>query len=128
MNEKDMEKINRKYIDKKLTPLKRIKLYCKENCCAGDLCSWKHCSKLDCFLYPLRLGVRNEMKYYRKMIKNRKEILKRDKYKCKICFDNNNLIIHHIDETTTNNNNDNLITLCNNCHHKIHDKQITLKI
>ena len=42
----------------KLTPIKAIKLYCKESCCAGDMKSWKECSSKSCPLYPYRLGKR----------------------------------------------------------------------
>ena len=44
----------------KLTPIKAIKLYCKESCCAGDMKSWKECSVKSCPLYPYRLGHRPE--------------------------------------------------------------------
>jgi hypothetical protein len=43
---------------KKLTPVRAIKQYCKEQCCAGDLKSWKNCSFTKCMLYNYRLGKR----------------------------------------------------------------------
>lgn len=48
---------------KKLTPIQSIKAYCKEQCCAGDLISWKECTKDGikaerCQLFSYRLGKR----------------------------------------------------------------------
>lgn len=40
----------------KLTPLQAIKKYCKKNCCAGDLRSWKDCTAKNCLLFSFRLG------------------------------------------------------------------------
>jgi hypothetical protein len=42
----------------KMTPIKSIKKYCKESCCAGDLKSWKECSVENCPLFRYRLGKR----------------------------------------------------------------------
>ena len=59
MNNSDMKKIMSKYSDKrKLTPMRAIKIYCKEMCCAGDIKSWKECSFTDCPLFRLRSGRR----------------------------------------------------------------------
>ncbi len=44
----------------KLTPLKAIKEYCKEQCCAGDKPSWKGCLDTDCPLYRFRTGVKQK--------------------------------------------------------------------
>ena len=41
---------------KKLTPLKAIKDYCKEQCCAGEISSWKECNIEKCPLYSYRFG------------------------------------------------------------------------
>ena len=43
---------------KHLTPIRAIKKHCKENCCAGDMTSWKYCTSKVCPLYPYRLGKR----------------------------------------------------------------------
>lgn len=59
MNNQDMEKIMKKYANKRLSPLRSIKVYCKEMCCAGDIPSWKECSFTSCFLYRYRLGKGN---------------------------------------------------------------------
>jgi len=40
----------------KITPLKAIKEYCKEQCCAGELHSWKECLDTDCPLHAFRMG------------------------------------------------------------------------
>lgn len=53
-----MEKIQRKFKGKHLTPVRSIKLYCKEMCCAGDLESWKNCTFDACFLFKYRMGKR----------------------------------------------------------------------
>ena len=42
----------------KLTPIKAIKKYCKEGCCASDFMSWKNCSLENCPLFVYRLGKR----------------------------------------------------------------------
>ena len=48
---------------KTLSPLKSIKKYCKENCCAGDQKNWKECTATKCFLYPYnRIGIGNRKK------------------------------------------------------------------
>lgn len=46
----------RKYQGKHLSPLRSIKLYCKEQCCCGDTKSWKDCTFTACLLYKYRLG------------------------------------------------------------------------
>ena len=50
-----LEAIRKKY-PKRLTRGKAIKLYCKEQCCCGDLISWKDCSQTGCFLWNFRQG------------------------------------------------------------------------
>jgi hypothetical protein len=42
--------------NKKVTPLKAIKEFCKHNCCVGDQKSWKYCQAVDCTLHPFRFG------------------------------------------------------------------------
>jgi len=59
MNNQDMEKIALKYKGKKLSPLKAIRNYCKEMCCASQIKSWKDCSFTACFLYRYRFGKMN---------------------------------------------------------------------
>jgi hypothetical protein len=51
----DLETIRKKY-PKRLTRGRAIKLYCKENCCAGDTNNWQKCSQPACFLFNYRLG------------------------------------------------------------------------
>jgi hypothetical protein len=41
---------------KKITPLKAIRLKCKEDCCANDRKSWVNCDIEDCALFIYRLG------------------------------------------------------------------------
>jgi len=54
----------------------------------------------------------------------RSRIRERDNDRCRICRDKTNtdrkLPVHHIDGNRYNNIVANLITVCNNCHHKIH--------
>jgi len=36
--------------------LTAIKNKCREDCCAGDMSSWRDCKCTDCELYPYRMG------------------------------------------------------------------------
>lgn len=40
------------------TPVKSIKKYCRYDCCAGNMTSWRLCSRPTCPLYPYRMGKR----------------------------------------------------------------------
>ena len=42
----------------KLTPLKAIKQYCREQCCVEDNDSWKSCNNKNCALFCFRFGKR----------------------------------------------------------------------
>jgi hypothetical protein len=42
--------------NKKVSPLKAIKLKCKVDCCNNDRKSWTDCEITDCWLYPFRFG------------------------------------------------------------------------
>jgi hypothetical protein len=50
----------------------------------------------------------------------KRKIMERDNFACQDCGINRNLVVHHIDEDKQNCEEDNLITLCLNCHAKIH--------
>jgi hypothetical protein len=39
-----------------MTPLRAIKIKCKEDCCCNDRNSWIDCSIEDCVLFPFRFG------------------------------------------------------------------------
>lgn len=56
----------------------------------------------------------------------RAEILLRDHEKCKICGCCNNLQVHHVYSLDSNPElkleNSNLITLCDRCHHDVHNQ------
>lgn len=56
----------------------------------------------------------------------RAEILLRDNNQCKICGNKNNLQVHHIysldNYPEMKLENSNLITLCNSCHHDVHNQ------
>ena len=41
---------------KRVTLIKAIELYCKQECCSGDRPSWLECSKTECPLHKYRLG------------------------------------------------------------------------
>lgn len=40
----------------KLTPLKAIRLKCKEDCCCGDKDNWINCEAKNCPIWPYRFG------------------------------------------------------------------------
>ena len=61
MKNEDMARIVAKHNGKRLTPVKAIKNYCKEMCCAGDQESWKNCTLTNCFLFRYRLGKGNRV-------------------------------------------------------------------
>lgn len=53
----------------------------------------------------------------------RQAVLHRDNYTCQMCSSTNNLNIHHVTyERLGNENLSDLVTLCNNCHSKLHNK------
>ena len=56
---KSREKLEEPYRNKRLSPLRAIKLFCKLHCCVGDMESWKNCTITDCLLYRYRLGKGN---------------------------------------------------------------------
>jgi len=71
--------------------------------------------------YKWRGGVEN---VYPKEFNNElKEWIKeRDRHKCRVCPESDGrLEVHHLDGDRTNNNQENLITLCTECHHRIHE-------
>ena len=51
---------SKKYSNRRLSPLKSIKAYCRDQCCVSDLESWKNCTFTGCLLYRYRLGVGNK--------------------------------------------------------------------
>lgn len=70
--------------------------------------------------YPLKL-----ISEQRRFGGNRIKVLERDNYTCQKCDSKKLICVHHVDGTGRgskihNNNLDNLITLCRNCHTKIH--------
>jgi hypothetical protein len=69
-----IEKIRKKY-PRRLTRGRAIKLYCKENCCAGDMTSWKNCTIKSCFLWNFRLG--------KEIVENKKTSSKNDSMRIK---------------------------------------------
>lgn len=56
---KQLYDFQKKLGNRKLSPLKSIKNYCREQCCAGDMVSWKNCSFTACLLWKYRLGQGN---------------------------------------------------------------------
>jgi len=58
----------------KLTPCRAIKLYCKAQCCVGDLKSWHECSIKHCYLYPYRLGKRPKSNDTKKPVDTQKAL------------------------------------------------------
>jgi hypothetical protein len=62
MNNNDMQTILNKYAHKRLSPLKSIKIYCREVCSCGEYISWKNCTFTACPLFKYRLGHGNRIK------------------------------------------------------------------
>lgn len=54
---------------KRLTPLRAIKQYCRYECSANDLISWRECTFEKCPLFPHRLGKRVERSKERFFVK-----------------------------------------------------------
>ena len=52
----DWQKLMQKFKGRRLTRAQAIRLYCKHQCCTGDLHSWQNCSFFNCFLWRFRLG------------------------------------------------------------------------
>ena len=78
------------------------------------------------------LNQANALREFHHDKKDTRRILKEDtsryqKYRkdaCEICGNNSQLHVHHIDSDRTNNNPNNLITLCNKCHLRVHNKSL----
>lgn len=60
--------------------------------------------------------------YPRTYYTNKSIALKRDGNHCQCCKSRNNLNIHHLDINKLNNSPSNLITLCQACHHSLHQR------
>lgn len=43
---------------KHLTPLQSVKRYCRYECCANEMESWRNCTVTDCPLFCYRMGHR----------------------------------------------------------------------
>ena len=50
------EVLGKKYGNKRLTRAKAIRVYCKEQCCCGDMRSWQECTNKACVLWRFRKG------------------------------------------------------------------------
>ena len=72
----DLHTIRKKY-PKRLTRGRAIRLYCKENCCAGDMKSWQECSQPDCFLFNFRRG--KEILEEEEIVRKKSSILSKNK-------------------------------------------------
>jgi hypothetical protein len=59
---------------KKLTPIQSIKGYCKRECSANDLISWKECPSEKCPLFPYHLGRRPITKPFSEYIKKHRDL------------------------------------------------------
>jgi len=99
------------------------KLICKK--CGVEFPSKTPQFRLCSHCKSLKLG---KFSYPKLFYKNRKIVFTRDENKCQCCGCNedgqttNKLIVHHIDVDTENNSPSNLITLCCQCHHSLHEK------
>jgi len=61
-NQEQMYDFSKKYAGRRLSPLKSIKAYCRDQCCASELESWRNCTFRDCLLWRYRLGLGNKTK------------------------------------------------------------------
>lgn len=59
---------------KRLTPISSIKKYCKEQCSANDLISWKECSCIKCPLFAYRLGKRPKTLPFQEYAKKHRDL------------------------------------------------------
>jgi hypothetical protein len=59
--------------NKPLSPLKAIRKYCKEQCCASDKESWVNCSIVNCALYNYRLGEKIKYKNVKNQVATKKD-------------------------------------------------------
>jgi len=48
----------------------------------------------------------------------KRAIKERDRFRCRLCYQDKILVVHHIDYNKKNSNSNNLITLCSSCHGK----------
>lgn len=62
MNNEQLIHFSKKYANRKLSPLRSIKAYCKSQCSAEDQESWKNCTFTACLLFRYRLGLGNRTK------------------------------------------------------------------
>ena len=61
-------------VTKRLTPIQSIKDYCKNQCCAGDLISWKECSCVKCPLFAYRVGKRPKTLPFQEYTKKHRDL------------------------------------------------------
>jgi hypothetical protein len=59
---------------KKLTPIKAIKQYCRFECSANDIISWRECSCVKCPLFPYRLGRRPTTKPFSEYTQKQRDL------------------------------------------------------
>jgi hypothetical protein len=68
-------------------------------------------------------GISNKPYTYNFNTKLKKQIKKRDKYKCQLCKSKKDLCIHHIDYNKKHSFPKNLITLCRKCNNKVNQNR-----
>ncbi len=80
-------------------------------------------------LRPLPKLTYHEYMHSEEWRQKRLEVLKRDKFRCQMCGTAKNLRVHHInyEHLGTDAELDDLITLCDACHTKVHEKDIRKK-
>ena len=76
---KSVEQLKTPYKNKKLSPLRAIKLHCKLECCVNDLKSWRDCTITDCFLWKYRFGTKKGVsKYLKSSSKQKHQLLHKE--------------------------------------------------
>ena len=58
----------------KTSPMKAIKLFCRDQCCNNDMDSWKNCTITDCQLHPFREG-KNPFRKKREMTDEQRQAI-----------------------------------------------------
>jgi len=89
-------------------------------CCKSCQTIWRNKR----YIGPLHANWQGGESTYKRIMKESKI-----KPKCKNCgiTDKRVLVIHHIDKNRKNNDISNLIWLCLNCHHLVHNKNVNIK-
>lgn len=56
------------------SPLKAIKMMCRDQCCSNDMDSWKNCTIESCQLHPFRFG-KNPFRKKRELTDEERQVI-----------------------------------------------------